>query len=172
MKCSELNITKYQYSSHSSEVSQLMRSKLKLNSSVYSFDFSSVSSNRLCFFFYLLTPDPTINSSISLFISVDTWLLSLLSLRPTSVLHYLSQFRYLYSFFSLNNILAISAIFGRFSHHFSFSIVNGLTLFIYFICVSLCCFLLIMMTLLHFLFHTFTLLFISFYCWMLIIEHY
>ena len=97
-----------------------MQSKLKLNSSVYSFDFSSVSSNHLYFVFYLLAPDPIINSSISLFISVDAWLSSLILFVQLPFFILCLKFRYLHSFFSPNNILAISAIFGRFSHHFSF----------------------------------------------------
>ena len=67
MKCSELNITKY----HQKFLSGC-RVISNLTLLFYSFSFSSVSYNRLYFFFYLLTPDPTINSSVLLFTSVDS----------------------------------------------------------------------------------------------------
>ena len=155
MKCSELNITKYHqkflsFCRVSSNLTLLFTLSTSLPYLLIAYASSSIFSLQIL---------PLIRLLHSLFLLILDCYHYFLSVQLPFFIICL-KFRYLYSFFSPNNILAISAIFGRFSHHFSFSIVNGRTLFIYFICVSLCCFLLIVMTLFHFLFHTFTLLFL------------
>ena len=107
IKCSCLNIPK-----HSFSIPQLKQFKVKLN---FTIRLSSAFCIHLYFFISLLPSDFTFHLSTSDSISVDAWLLPIILFVRAQFFLSVSKFHYLCSFFSSNNVLAISAIFGRFS---------------------------------------------------------